>query len=176
MSVAIQNAQPPQPVQAAFNDAVKAGQDRERQINEGQAYANAVIPKARGMAVRLTQEAEGYKARVVEAARGDAERFTQILKQYEKAPQVTRDRMYVDVMQQVLSSSTKIFVDSKGSNNLLYLPFDKLMEQNKTQTIQSLQKDMTMESSENSTASEKPLESMNTSPINQVRDMRTRTR
>lgn len=176
MSVAIQNAQPPQPVQAAFNDAVKAGQDRERQINEGQAYANAVIPKARGMAVRLTQEAEGYKARVVEAARGDAERFTQILKQYEKAPQVTRDRMYVDVMQQVLSSSTKIFVDSKGSNNLLYLPFDKLMEQNKTQTIQSLQKDMTMESSGNSTASEKPLESMNTSPINQVRDMRTRTR
>lgn len=176
MSVAIQNAQPPQPVQAAFNDAVKAGQDRERQINEGQAYANAVIPKARGMAVRLTQEAEGYKARVVEAARGDAERFTQILKQYEKAPQVTRDRMYVDVMQQVLSSSTKIFVDSKGSNNLLYLPFDKLMEQNKTQTIQSLQKDMTMESSVNSTASEKPLESMNTSPINQVRDMRTRTR
>lgn len=177
MSVAIQNAQPPQPVQAAFNDAVKAGQDRERQINEGQAYANAVIPKARGMAVRLTQEAEGYKARVVEAARGDAERFTQILKQYEKAPQVTRDRMYVDVMQQVLSSSTKIFVDSKGSNNLLYLPFDKLMEQNKTQTIQSLQaKDMTMESSVNSSASEKPLESMNTSPINQVRDMRTRTR
>lgn len=177
MSVAIQNAQPPQPVQAAFNDAVKAGQDRERQINEGQAYANAVIPKARGMAVRLTQEAEGYKARVVEAARGDAERFTQILKQYEKAPQVTRDRMYVDVMQQVLSSSTKIFVDSKGSNNLLYLPFDKLMEQNKTQTIQSLQaKDMTMEPSVNSSASEKPLETMNTSPINQVRDMRTRTR
>ena len=175
MSVAIQNAQPPQPVQAAFNDAVKAGQDRERQINEGQAYANAVIPKARGMAVRLTQEAEGYKARVVEAARGDAERFTQILKQYEKAPQVTRDRMYVDVMQQVLSSSTKIFVDSKGSNNLLYLPFDKLMEQNKTQTIQSLQKDMTMESSVNSTSSEKPLERMNTSPMNQVRDMRTRT-
>ena len=89
MSVAIQNAQPPQPVQAAFDDAVKAGQDRERQINEGQAYANDVIPKARGMAARLAQEAEGYKARVVETAKGDADRFAQVLKQYEKAVTVT---------------------------------------------------------------------------------------
>ena len=130
MSVAIQNAQPPQPVQAAFDDAVKAGQDRERQINEGQAYANDVIPKARGMAARLAQEAEGYKARVVETAQGDAERFTQILKQYEKAPRVTRDRMYVDMMQQVMQSTTKVYVDTNDGNNLLYLPFDKLMEQN----------------------------------------------
>lgn len=130
MSVAIQNAQPPQPVQAAFDDAVKAGQDRERQINEGQAYANDVIPKARGMAARLAQEAEGYKARVIETAQGDAERFAQILKQYEKAPRVTRDRMYVDTMQQVMQSTTKVYVDTKDGNNLLYLPFDKLMEQN----------------------------------------------
>lgn len=130
MSVAIQNAQPPQPVQAAFDDAVKAGQDRERQINEGQAYANDVIPKARGMAARLAQEAEGYKASVVETAKGDADRFTQVLAQYEKAPRVTRDRMYVDMMQQVMQSSTKVYVDTQDGNNLLYLPFDKLMEQN----------------------------------------------
>ena len=133
MSVAIQNAQPPQPVQAAFNDAVKAGQDRERQINEGEAYANAVIPKAHGTAARLALEAEGYKARVVQAAAGDAERFKQILAQYQKAPQVTRDRMYVDMMQQVMRSTTKVYVDTKDGNNLLYLPFDKLMERNRLQ-------------------------------------------
>ncbi len=143
MSVAIQNAQPPQPVQAAFNDAVKAGQDRERQINEGEAYANAVIPKAHGMAARLQQEAEGYKTRVVETATGDAERFSQILSQYEKAPQVTRDRMYVDMMQQVLQSTTKVYVDTKDGNNLLYLPFDKLMEQNKTQVTVAAQDEAT---------------------------------
>lgn len=143
MSVAIQNAQPPQPVQAAFNDAVKAGQDRERQINEGEAYANAVIPKAHGMAARLQQEAEGYKTRVVETATGDAERFSQILAQYEKAPQVTRDRMYVDMMQQVLQSTTKVYVDTKDGNNLLYLPFDKLMEQNKTQVTVAAQDEAT---------------------------------
>ena len=131
MSVAIQNAQPPQPVQAAFNDAVKAGQDRERQINEGQAYANDVIPKARGMAARLSQEAEGYKARVVETAKGDAVRFKQVLAQYQKAPEVTRDRMYIDTMQQILENTTKVYVDTKDGNNLLYLPFDKLMEQSR---------------------------------------------
>lgn len=143
MSVAIQNAQPPQPVQAAFNDAVKAGQDRERQINEGEAYANAVIPKAHGMAARLQQEAEAYKTRVVETATGDAERFSQILAQYEKAPQVSRDRMYVDMMQQVLQSTTKVYVDTKDGNNLLYLPFDKLMEQNKTQVTVAAQDEAT---------------------------------
>lgn len=128
MSVAIQNAQPPEQVQAAFNDAVKAGQDRERQINEGEAYANGVIPKARGMASRLNQEAEGYKARVTEAARGDAERFKKILAQYEKAPEVTRDRLYVDIMKELYANSSKILVDTKTNNNLLYLPLDKLME------------------------------------------------
>ncbi len=129
MSVAIQNAQPPQQVQAAFNDAVKAGQDRERQINEGQAYANAVVPVARGMASRLNQEAEAYKARVVETARGDAERFSKVLEQYEKAPQVTRDRIYIDAMRDFYSNTKKVLVESKGASNLLYLPFDKLLEQ-----------------------------------------------
>ena len=131
MSVAIQNAQPPEQVQAAFNDAVKAGQDRERQINEGEAYANAVVPKARGLASRLKQEAEGYKARVTETATGDAERFEKILNEYKKAPRVTRDRMYVDAMRDVYSNATKVFVDTKSSNSLLYLPFDKLLEKSR---------------------------------------------
>ena len=100
-AVAIQNAQPPEQVQAAFDDAVKAGQDRERQINEGQAYANDVIPKASGAASRLLQEAEGYRTRIVQTAEGDASRFRQILTEYQKAPAVTRDRMYLDTMQQV---------------------------------------------------------------------------
>ncbi len=127
MSVAILNAQPPEQVQAAFNDAVKAGQDRERQINEGQAYQNAVVPIAKGKASRLKQEAEGYKARVVETAKGDSERFSRVLAQYEQAPRVTRDRMYIDAMSDILSSTRKIFVDSGNGNNLLYLPLDKLV-------------------------------------------------
>jgi membrane protease subunit HflK len=128
-AVAIQNAQPPEQVQAAFDDAVKAGQDRERQINEGQAYANDVVPKARGAASRLMQEAEGYRTRIVQTAEGDASRFKQILAEYQKAPAVTRDRMYVDTMQQIFANTTKVMVDSRNNNQLLYLPFDKLMQQ-----------------------------------------------
>lgn len=127
MSVAIQNAQPPQQVQAAFNDAVKAGQDRERQINLGEAYMNAVIPKAQGTASRLKEEAEGYKARVVETARGDADRFTSVYTEYAKAPQVTRDRIYVDAMRDIYQNVTKVYVDQKYGSNLLYLPLDKIV-------------------------------------------------
>ena len=126
--VTMQNAQPPEQVQAAFDDAVKAGQDRERQKNEGQAYANDVIPKARGMAARLVQEAEGYRGRVIEQSEGDASRFKQVVAEYNKAPQVTRERMYLDAMQQIFSSATKIMVDQKTGSNLLYLPLDKLMQ------------------------------------------------
>ncbi len=125
--VTMQNAQPPEQVQAAFDDAVKAGQDRERQKNEGQAYANDVIPKARGMAARLIQEAEGYRGRVIEQSEGDASRFRQLVAEYNKAPQVTRDRLYLDAMQQVFANTTKIVVDQKAGSNLLYLPLDKLM-------------------------------------------------
>lgn len=127
MSVAIQNAQPPQQVQAAFNDAVKAGQDRERQINLGEAYMNAVIPKAQGTASRLKEDAEGYKARVVETARGDADRFTSVYTEYAKAPQVTRDRIYVDAMRDIYQNVTKVYVDQKSGSNLLYLPLDKIV-------------------------------------------------
>ena len=133
MSVAIQNAQPPEPVQAAFNDAVKAGQDRERSINLGEAYMNAVIPKAEGTASRLKEEAAAYKARVVETARGDADRFASVFEEYRKAPEVTRDRLYIDAMRDVYRNVTKVVVDAKGGNNLLYLPLDKIVSQTKSQ-------------------------------------------
>ncbi len=126
--VTMQNAQPPEQVQAAFDDAVKAGQDRERQKNEGQSYANDVIPKARGMASRLASEAEGYKQRVIEQSEGDASRFKQIVAEYSKAPQVTRDRLYIDAMQQIMTSTSKVLIDQKSGNNLLYLPLDKIMQ------------------------------------------------
>jgi membrane protease subunit HflK len=126
--VTIQNAQPPEQVQAAFDDAVKAGQDRERQKNEGQAYANDVIPKARGTAARLGEEANGYKQRVIASAEGDASRFKQVLTEYAKAPAVTRERIYIETMQQVFSTTSKVMLDYKGGGNLLYLPLDKLLQ------------------------------------------------
>lgn len=119
---------PPEQVQAAFDDVLKAGQERERAKNEAQAYANDVVPRARGAASRLTEEAEGYRARIVAQAEGDANRFSSVLAEYQKAPQVTRDRMYVDSMQQIYSSVTKVMVDSKSGSNLLYLPLDKIMQ------------------------------------------------
>jgi membrane protease subunit HflK len=128
-TVTIQNAQPPEQVQAAFDDAVKAAQDRERQKNEGQAYANDVIPRARGAASRLAQEADGYRQRVIANAEGDASRFRQVLAEYAKAPQVTRERMYIDTMREVLSSTSKVIMDYRGSGNLLMLPLDKLLQQ-----------------------------------------------
>jgi membrane protease subunit HflK len=127
VNVTMQNAQPPEQVQSAFDDAVKAGQDLERQKNEGQAYANDVIPKARGTAARLLEEAAGYKLRVVNEAQGDASRFNQILTQYERAPEVTRQRLYLDAQEKILSSVSKVVVDQKSGGNLLYLPLDKLM-------------------------------------------------
>jgi len=129
LQVAMQNAQPPEQVQAAFDDAVKATQDRERLINEGQAYANDVIPKAGGTAARLMQEAEGYRTRIVQTAEGDASRFRQVLAEYNKAPQVTRERLYLETMQQIFSNTTKVMIDSRNANQLLYLPFDKLLQQ-----------------------------------------------
>jgi membrane protease subunit HflK len=125
----VQNVQVPDSVQAAFNDAVKAGADRDRFKNEGQAYASDVIPKARGTASRLLEEAEGYRSRVIAQAEGDAQRFRAVLTEYQKAPVVTRDRLYLDTMQQVYSNVTKVLVDSRANSNLLYLPLDRLMQQ-----------------------------------------------
>ncbi len=120
---------PPEQVQAAFDDVLKAGQERERAKNEAQAYANDVIPRAVGSASRLTQEADGYKARIVAQAQGDAQRFKSVLAEYQRAPQVTRDRMYLETMQQIYSSVSKILVESRQGGSLLYLPLDKILQQ-----------------------------------------------
>ncbi|SFD39881.1 FtsH protease activity modulator HflK [Paracidovorax konjaci] len=119
---------PPEQVQAAFDDVLKAGQERERAKNEAQAYANDVVPRAVGSASRLTEEAAAYKARIVAQAQGDAQRFASVLSEYQKAPQVTRDRMYIEAMQQIYSNVTKVLIDSRQGSNLLYLPLDKIMQ------------------------------------------------
>ncbi len=119
---------PPEQVQAAFDDVLRAGQERERAKNEAQAYANDVIPRAVGSASRLKEESDAYKARIVAQAQGDAQRFRSVLTEYQKAPQVTRDRMYIDTMQQVYSNVTKVLVDARQGSNLLYLPLDKIMQ------------------------------------------------
>ena len=120
---------PPEQVQAAFDDVLKAGQERERTKNEAQAYANDVIPRAVGTASRLKEESEAYKSRIIAQAQGDAQRFRSVLAEYQKAPQVTRDRMYLDAMQQIYGSVTKVLVDSRQGSNLLYLPLDKIIQQ-----------------------------------------------
>jgi membrane protease subunit HflK len=126
--VTLQNIQPPEQVQAAFDDAVKAGQDRERLKNEAEAYANDVVPRARGLASRLKEEAEGYKLAVTANAEGEASRFSQIFAEYQKAPKVTRQRIYLDTMQTVMNNTSKVVVDQEGGNSLLYLPLDKLQQ------------------------------------------------
>jgi membrane protease subunit HflK len=128
-NVNLQNVQVPEQVQAAFDDAVKAGADRDRFKNEGQAYASDVIPKAQGTAARLRAEAEGYSARVVATAEGDSDRFKSVYAEYQKAPAVTRDRLYIDTMRDVYGNVSKVMVDSQSNSNLLYLPLDKLMQQ-----------------------------------------------
>ncbi|MDP1901252.1 MAG: FtsH protease activity modulator HflK [Rubrivivax sp.] len=128
-NVNMQNVQVPDSVQSAFNDAVKATADRDRFKNEGQAYASDVIPKARGTASRLLEESQGYSSRVVAQADGDAQRFRSVLAEYQKAPAVTRDRLYIETMQQVYSNVTKVMVDSRSGSNLLYLPLDRLLQQ-----------------------------------------------
>ena len=128
-SVNLQSAQPPQEVKGAFEDAIRAREDRQRFINEADAYSNDIIPRARGNAARQLEEAAGYKARVVAQAEGESKRFLSLLSEYEKAPEVTRERLYIDMMQSVMSNTSKVMVDVEGGNNLLYLPLDKLMGQ-----------------------------------------------
>jgi modulator of FtsH protease HflK len=129
VNVNVQSVQPPEQVLAAFEDTLKAGQDGDRLKKEGQAYASDVIPKAQGSSARLREEAEGYKSRVIAQAEGDAQRFRQVLAEYQKAPAVTRDRLYLETMQQVYSNVSKVMIDSRSNSNLLYLPLDKLMQQ-----------------------------------------------
>lgn len=128
VNVNVQSVQPPEQVQAAFEDTLKAGQDGDRLKKEGLAYASDVIPKAQGTSARLREEAEGYKSRVVAQAEGDAQRFNSVLAEYQKAPAVTRDRMYIDTMQTIYSNVSKVMVDTRNNSNLLYLPLDKLLQ------------------------------------------------
>ncbi len=125
-SVNLQDAQPPEQVQGAFEDAIKAREDEQRYINEAEAYSNEVIPVARGAASRKTQESEAYKEKVIAQATGEVSRFSQLLKEYKKAPKVTRERIYLESMEEVLSKTSTVMVDVKGGNNILYLPLDKL--------------------------------------------------
>lgn len=128
VEVVIQDVQPPEQVQDAFLDAIKAREDKERTINEAQAYRNEVIPRAQGAAARVREEAQGYRERVIAQAEGDGSRFTQLLTEYRLAPSVTRERLYLDTMQEVLGRTGKIIMDTEGGNDpLLYLPIDRLM-------------------------------------------------
>lgn len=128
-SVNLQDAQPPEQVQNAFEDAIKAREDQQRFINEAEAYSNDVVPKARGAAARKLQEAEGYKEQVIAQAQGETSRFSQLLTQYKKAPEVTRKRLYLEAMESVMSETSAVMVDVKGGNNMLYLPLDKMIQQ-----------------------------------------------
>lgn len=128
LNLNMQNAQPPQQVQAAFDDAIKAREDKQRQINQAEAYANDVIPRARGKAARLIQEAEAYREEVVQRAEGETARFLKVLREYKKAPRVTRERLYLESMESVLSNTNKILVDVKKGSNLMYLPLDKMLQ------------------------------------------------
>jgi membrane protease subunit HflK len=127
IEVNIQDVSPPQPVRQAFQDVIQAREDKQRLINEAEAYRNEVLPKARGAAARILEEANAYEKEVVARAEGEADRFVKLLKEYNKAPKVTRDRLYIDMMESVLNKSSKVMVDVEGGNNLLYLPLDKLM-------------------------------------------------
>jgi membrane protease subunit HflK len=126
--VNIEETNPPKEVQWAFDDVIKAREDEERYKNEAQGYANDVIPRARGRAQRMVEEASGYRDQVIAQAEGETARFTALLAEYRKAPEVMRERLYLDTMQEVLTNSSKVLVDVEGGNNMMYLPLDKLME------------------------------------------------
>ncbi len=136
-SVNLQDAQPPEPVQEAFNDAIRAREDKERLQQQAEAYANEVIPKARGEAARFMEDANAYKAQVVAEAEGNTSRFSQVLTEYEKAPEVTRERMYIDSLESVLGNASKIMIDVEKGNNLMYLPLDRLGGQRSSETTTS---------------------------------------
>jgi membrane protease subunit HflK len=133
--VAIVQRRPPEQVQAAFEDVIRAGQDRDRFINEGEAYRNQVVPQAAGTASRLRAEADGYRQRIIQQAEGDAARFRLVLNEYSKAPGVTRDRMYLETMQQIYGNASKVLLDTRQSTPMLYLPLDQLLKQTSVETL-----------------------------------------
>jgi membrane protease subunit HflK len=134
-SVNTQPAKPPEAVKSAFDDAIKAREDKERLENKAQAYANEVIPQARGEAARQVADAKAYKDRVIAEAEGEGSRFVSVLKEYQRAPKVTRERLYLDAVETVLSQSSKVMLDAQGSNSLMYLPLDKLIQQGNQEEV-----------------------------------------
>jgi len=150
----MQDAQPPQQVQAAFDDAIKAREDEQRQINEAEAYANDIIPRARGGAARRIQEAEAYREEIVQIAQGESERFLKVLAEYNKAPKVTRERLYLEAMESVLANSNKVMIDVKQGNSLMYLPLDKLMQSQPRQSTSRQESGTTPDTSSQSTAAQ----------------------
>jgi len=150
----MQDAQPPQQVQAAFDDAIKAREDEQRQINEAEAYANDIIPRARGGAARGIQEAEAYREEIVQIAQGESERFLKVLTEYNKAPKVTRERLYLEAMESVLANSNKVMIDVKQGNSLMYLPLDKLMQSQPRQSTSRQEGGTTPDTSSQSTAAQ----------------------
>jgi membrane protease subunit HflK len=137
VKINIEDARPPNQVKAAYDDVIEAREDLERLVNEAQAYSNGVIPEARGEAQRLREEAQAYLSQVVSKSTGEANRFSALLREYQKAPGVTRERLYIDAIEQVMTDSTKVLLDTEGGNNMLYLPLDKLMQQGGSQSNRS---------------------------------------
>jgi len=129
VKINIEESRPPTEVKAAYDDVIRAREDLERLVNEAQAYSNGIIPEARGEAQRLREEAEGYRSQVVSRSEGEAKRFSKLLAEYQKAPEVTRERLYIDAVEEMMTQSTKILMDAEGGNNMLYLPLDKLVQQ-----------------------------------------------
>jgi membrane protease subunit HflK len=135
VKVDMQIAKPPEEVKAAFDDAIKAREDEQRLVNEAEAYRNEILPQARGQAARILEQANGYKARVIAESEGNAARFEQLLTEYERAPSVTRERLYLETMESVLSGTNKVMIDAEGNNSLMYLPIDKLLENSRTRSV-----------------------------------------
>ena len=131
-SLNILEAQPPEQVQDAFSDAIKAREDEQRYINEAEAYRNEIIPLARGKAKQMLEQAIAYKVKLINAAEGEASRFTQLFTEYKKAPGVTKERLYLEAVESVLSNSSKVMIDVEGGNNMMYLPLDQLINRNQT--------------------------------------------
>ena len=149
--VALQDANFPVQVENAVQDAIKAREDKERYAFEAEAYANDIVPKARGDAAKMIQEAEAYKAKVIADSEGEAERFSKLLVEYQRAPEVTRERLYIEAIENVYGNSNKVLMDSDGSGNLMYLPIDKLLQQNSTQRSETSNNATTQPSRQNST-------------------------
>ncbi|MGB0360932.1 MAG: FtsH protease activity modulator HflK, partial [Endozoicomonas sp.] len=135
--VNIESTHPPKEVQAAFDDVIRAREDEERAKNKAQVYANKIVPEARGQAQRTIENANGYRDEVVAKAKGEADRFTKLLTEYKRAPDVTRERLYIETIENVFSNSSKVLIDVEGGNNMMYLPLDKIIQSNASTSMSS---------------------------------------